>query len=173
MDIERALEAGVKLCGTQHLQLGRRELERERMPLEERDLAAQGRSPSFVKPLEGGSFLAVTQGGGILRIPWRTNEAAEAGTSSDAVSAIEGATFARIRKALGIQEANFFASVALQAGRTESDMKCIPTSQASGKSKAFFFFSPDQVGAARAHPRRPAPPAPSDVPSQHVDVAAC
>ena len=35
MDIERALEAGVKLCGTQHLQLGRRELERERMPLEE------------------------------------------------------------------------------------------------------------------------------------------
>ena len=23
-------------------------------------------------------------------------------------------------------------------------MKCIPTSQASGKSKAFFFFSPDQ-----------------------------
>ena len=60
------------------------------------------------------------------------------------VTAVDGANFKRVRHAFGISEVNFWASVVLQAGRAESDMKCIPTKEASGKSKAYFFFSPDQ-----------------------------
>mmetsp|Transcript_6050 Transcript_6050/g.13336 ORF Transcript_6050/g.13336 Transcript_6050/m.13336 type:complete len:438 (-) Transcript_6050:188-1501(-) len=54
------------------------------------------------------------------------------------------AVFAEFRKVIGIPDAAFYASLALQSGRERSDMRSIPVSQASGKSRSFFFLSPDQ-----------------------------
>ena len=54
------------------------------------------------------------------------------------------------RAALGIPEAAFYASLALQEGRKRSDMRSIPVSHASGKSKSFFFLSPDQQYIAKS-----------------------
>ena len=68
-------------------------------------------------------------------------------TVSDApatVDLVNADSFARVRRVLGISETSFFASLALQEGRKASDMRSIPVADASGKSKSFFFLSPDQ-----------------------------
>lgn len=61
------------------------------------------------------------------------------------VVALDAGAFQELRAAFGVNETAFRASVALEAGRRETTMKMIPTRDAAGKSKAFFFLSPDQV----------------------------
>lgn len=60
------------------------------------------------------------------------------------VTLIKPSLFAEIRAVLHIPDAAFHASMALQQGRFQSDMRTIPVAQAAGKSRAFFFLSPDQ-----------------------------
>ena len=60
------------------------------------------------------------------------------------VTALHNKGFRKLREAFAIDEVSFRASVELAAGRLVTDMKMISTGMASGKSKAFFFLSPDQ-----------------------------
>ena len=60
------------------------------------------------------------------------------------VRLLDADAFMSVRRVLGISEASFYASLALQEGRSESNMRSIPVAHASGKSKSFFFLSPDQ-----------------------------
>jgi len=62
--------------------------------------------------------------------------------SAGSVTAIDGARFKALREGFAINETAFRASIELQ--RQKTDMKMIPSSEAAGRSKAFFFLSPDQ-----------------------------
>ena len=66
------------------------------------------------------------------------------GETGGDVVALDNELFRQMRSDFGIDRVGFRASVELAAGRKKTDMKMIPTAMASGKSKAFFFLSPDQ-----------------------------
>ena len=52
--------------------------------------------------------------------------------------------FKRVRSAFGVSEREYYAAFGLQEKRTESDLFVIGAKDAAGKSKSFFYLSPDQ-----------------------------
>ena len=71
-------------------------------------------------------------------------QGALSGETGGSVLAADADLFRQLRQDFGIDPKSFRASVELAAGRKKTDMKMIPTKEASGKSKSFFFLSPDQ-----------------------------
>lgn len=58
--------------------------------------------------------------------------------------------FARVRAACGIPPARYAATMGLQEGQTDPSLRLVGSSDASGKSGAFFLLSPDQQCIAKS-----------------------
>lgn len=62
----------------------------------------------------------------------------------------ESGRFMRVRRACGFTAERYYAGIGLQMGEEEPSLKHVPSSAASGKSSAFFFFGPDQQFVAKS-----------------------
>ena len=71
-------------------------------------------------------------------------QGALSGETDGSILAADADLFRQLRQDFGIDPKSFGASVELAADAKKTDVKMIPTKEASGKSKSFFFLSPDQ-----------------------------